>query len=57
MIRKHLSYANVAASLALLLALSGVAYAAGLPRNSVGTKHIKNGAVTTRKLHDGSGRD
>lgn len=54
MIRKHLSYANVAASLALLLALSGVAYAAGLPRNSVGTKHLKRGAVTTPKLRDGA---
>lgn len=54
MIRRHLSYANVAATLALLLAISGVAYAAGLTRNSVGTKHIKDGAVTTRKLHDGA---
>jgi hypothetical protein len=50
MIRRHLSYANVAATLALLLAISGVAYAAALPRNSVGTRQIKDKAVTTRKL-------
>lgn len=54
MIRKHLSYANVAATLALLLAISGVAYAAGLARNSVGTRQIKNRAVTTPKLANGA---
>lgn len=54
MIRKHLSYANVAATLALLLAISGVAYAAGLARNSVGTRQIKNRAVTTTKLANGA---
>src|SRR5680860_1134256 len=54
MIRRHLSYANVVATLALLLAISGVAYAATLPRNSVGTRQLKVGAVTTPKLHDGA---
>lgn len=54
MIRKHLSYANVAATLALLLAISGVAYAAGLPRNSVGTRAIRDRAVTAPKLHNGT---
>ncbi len=54
MIRKHLSYANVASTLALLLAISGVAYAASLPRNSVGTRQIKDQAVTTPKLDKGA---
>lgn len=50
-IRKHLSYANVVASLALFLALGGVGYAAiKLPKNSVGTKQLKNGAVTGKKI-------
>lgn len=51
-IRKHLSYANVVASLALFLALGGVGYAAmKLPKNSVGTKQLKNGAVTAAKVN------
>ena len=54
MVRKHLSYANVAATLALLLAISGVAYAAALPRNSVGTRALKDQAVTTPKLDQGA---
>lgn len=45
-----LSYANVIASLALFVALSGVAVAAGLPKNSVGPNQIKRGAVSTPKL-------
>jgi hypothetical protein len=37
-LRRHLTYANVVASLALFLALGGAAFAATqLPRNSVGT--------------------
>ena len=50
--------------LALFIALSGTAYAATLPRNSVGTpqlkknavtaKKIKKNAVTTRKIKDGA---
>ena len=50
MIRKRLTYANMTSTLALLLALSGIAYAAALPRNSVGKKQLKQGAVTTPKL-------
>jgi hypothetical protein len=50
-IPRHLSYANVVASLALFLALGGVGYAAiKLPKNSVGTKQLKNGAVTGKKI-------
>jgi hypothetical protein len=50
------SYANVTSTLALCLALGGgVSYATGLiPANSVGTKQLKNGAVTGRKVHVGS---
>jgi hypothetical protein len=40
------------ALIALFLALGGSAFAAlSLPKNSVGTKQIKNGAVTGSKLH------
>jgi hypothetical protein len=40
------TYANVASTLALVVALSGGAYAAGL----VGTSQLKNGAVTAPKI-------
>ncbi|HSS37862.1 MAG TPA: hypothetical protein VLT58_03740 [Polyangia bacterium] len=50
--RRHLTYANVAATLALFLALGGAAYAATqLPKNSVGTKQLKAGAVTAAKIN------
>ena len=45
-----LTYSNVIAGLALFVALGGVAVAAGLPKNSVGPKQLKNGAVTAKKL-------
>ncbi len=50
-IRSKLTYSNVVASLALFAALGGVAVAAGIPKNSVGTNQLKNGAVSTKKLH------
>jgi hypothetical protein len=54
-LRKRLSYANVIASLALFVALGGASYAAvSLPAKSVGTKQIKNGAVTGLKVRDAS---
>jgi hypothetical protein len=44
-------YADVAATLALVIALGGTSYAVTkLPANSVGTKQLKNNAVTTKKL-------
>jgi len=46
----RLTYANVIASLALFIALGGAAVAAGLPKNSVGPKQIKRGAVTAKAL-------
>ena len=46
-----LSYANVMSTLCLFLLLGGAAYAAvKLPKNSVGTKQIKNSAVTGAKI-------
>lgn len=49
----RIRYADVAATLALVLALSGTAYAVvALPRNSVGTKQIKPDAVTAGKIRD-----
>jgi hypothetical protein len=44
-------YANVTATLALVAALGGTAYAAtALPANSVGTKQLKEEAVTSKKV-------
>jgi hypothetical protein len=44
-------YADVAATLALVVALSGTAYAVtALPRNSVDTRSIQHGAVTNPKI-------
>lgn len=47
------------AFLALLIALSGTAYAAGLPRGSVGTAQLRGDAITSTKVRDStiSGRD
>jgi hypothetical protein len=50
-IRGRLTFANVMAVIAVFLALSGVGYAAfKLPKNSVGPKQIRNGAVNEAKL-------
>jgi hypothetical protein len=40
--------------LALFVALSGTAYAATLPRNSVGTAQLKRNAVTSAKVKPAS---
>lgn len=53
-LRRHLTYANVAATLAVVLALTGTAYAAGLPKDSVRSKQIKNNSVSGKDLKDGS---
>jgi hypothetical protein len=52
--RPKLNYANVIATIALFVALGGVAVAAGLPKNSVGTKQLKRGAVNAAKLKRGA---
>jgi hypothetical protein len=50
-----LSYANVTSTLALVLALGGVSYAATqLPRNSVGGRQLKANSVTGAKVRDRS---
>ena len=49
--RPRPTYANVVATLALVVALGGTSYAAAqLPRNSVGSKQLKAQAVTPAKL-------
>lgn len=53
-LKKHLSFANVLSCLALFMALSGVAYAATLGKNSVKAKNIAKNAVTTPKLKNGA---
>jgi hypothetical protein len=50
-LRSAITYANTVSTIALFLALGGAAYAAvKIPSNSVGTKQIKNGAVTKSKI-------
>lgn len=49
-LRKRLTYSNVVASMALFIALGGAAVAAGLPKNSVGPKQLKRGAVTAKAI-------
>jgi len=50
-IRRRLTYSNVMSSLAVFLVLGGAtAFAAGLAKNSVGSKQIKKNAVTTAKI-------
>lgn len=52
--RPKLNYANVIATIAMFVALGGAAVAAGLPKNSVGTKQLKRGAVNAAKLKRGA---
>jgi hypothetical protein len=52
-----LSFANLASATALAVALAGGGYAVAaqhLPRNSVGSPQIKNGAVKSKDLKDGA---
>jgi hypothetical protein len=51
----RIRYADVVATLALILASGGTAYAAtALPKKSVGTPQLKPEAVTAAKVHDGA---
>ena len=53
--RPTLSFANVVSVLALFVALGGSAYAATqIPRNSVGTKQLKNRSITAAKIRNGA---
>jgi hypothetical protein len=50
-LRSKFTYANVMATIAVFIALGGASYAATrLPKNSVGAKQLKKGAVTPTKL-------
>jgi hypothetical protein len=56
-IRVRITYANVVATLALFLVVAGgTALAARhmLPKNSVGTRQIKNNAITAAKIKNGT---
>ncbi|HEX2105656.1 MAG TPA: hypothetical protein VHF51_18530 [Solirubrobacteraceae bacterium] len=53
-LRSRLTYANVMASVAVFLSLSGGAYALTIPRNSVGTRQLREKAVTRAKLATGA---
>jgi hypothetical protein len=54
-LRGRLTYANVTASLALFVALGGTSYAAiTLPRDSVGTKQIRQNAVHSADIRNNS---
>ena len=46
------TFSSVVAVLALCVAVSGTAYAAGLPKNSVGAKQIKTSAVRSAEIAD-----
>jgi hypothetical protein len=52
-IRTHLR-SNVVGYAAVFIALSGVAYAGGLKKNSVKSKQIKDGQVLTQDIGDGA---
>lgn len=54
-IRKRLTYANVMSSIAVFLILGGAtAFAAGLGKNTVGTKQLKKEAVNAAKIKGGA---
>ncbi|HVO55607.1 MAG TPA: hypothetical protein VMT37_14435 [Solirubrobacterales bacterium] len=51
----RLSYANVMATIAVFIALGGAGYAAiGLPKNSVGARQVRAGAITSAKIRRGA---
>ncbi len=49
-VRKRLTFPNVVSVVALFVALGGGAYAISLEKNSVKSKHIKDGQVRSRDL-------
>ena len=51
-VRERVTYANVMATTAVFIALGGSAWA--LTANSIGTKHLRDDAVTTNKVADGA---
>src|SRR5690349_11698977 len=56
-LRERLTYANVAATMALFLALGGTSYAvAALPRDSVGSDQLRSNSVRASKIRRGAVR-
>ena len=53
-LRSGLNFSNVVSLIALFVALGGGAYALSIPRNSVGTMQLRNSAVTSAKVKDGT---
>lgn len=54
-LRGHINYASATATIALIVALGGTSYAAlTLPRNSVGHRQLRAGAVRAREVKDGA---
>jgi len=54
-LRRHLTYANAMATIAVAVALGGTSYAAfSLPRNSVGSMQIRSGAVRGSEVRNGA---
>lgn len=54
-VRKRITYANVMSTLAVFLVVAGgSALAAGLAKNSVGSKQLKKNAVTAAKIKNGA---
>jgi hypothetical protein len=54
-LRSRLTYANVTATMALFIALGGSSYAAiTLPRDSVSAKQIRQNAVRSNEIRNGS---
>jgi hypothetical protein len=52
-LRSKLTYANVMATIAVFMVLTGIGFAvAKLPKGSVGKRQLKNGAVTKKKLRN-----
>jgi hypothetical protein len=50
-IRSRITYANVMATVAVFLIVTGIGFAvAALPKKSVGKRQLKNSAVTTKKI-------
>ena len=55
-VRRRLTFANVTSLIALFVALGGGAYAVSLDKNSVKSKHIKDGQVKPGDIKDGGVR-
>jgi hypothetical protein len=51
---RHLTFARVVSVLAIFAALGAGAYAAGLKKNSVKSKQIKDGAIATKDIKGGA---